>query len=92
METFYRIRKVTICLLFIVCGLWVIDCSAEYLDLRGGEMVARTMCVKDGHKFLCVAVEFEGNTYVVLVDQKGEHSIYLVTEEGAKLLWARDMV
>lgn len=92
METYFRVRKVLTCLLFIVAFMFSLNAIAGYIDFRdGGKVIAEpVVCAHQGKNYLCVPVEKDGNTYVVLWDAKGEALIYQVVKGEALLLWARD--
>lgn len=85
-------RTVAYLLIFVVILIIANVAKAEYIDLKGEEVVAQVPCVMHGKKFLCVVVKKENDTYLVLIDQKGEHSIYKSIKEEAVLIWARDSV
>lgn len=90
METKYRIRKVVFMLAFIAILLVCANVArADYVDLKGGDVLAQATCEKDGKQFLCVVVTSKGKTYMVLIDQKGEHSIYQSIKDKAVLIWSR---
>jgi hypothetical protein len=89
---YYRIWKIIICVLFIIGCLMVFDTLAGYVDLRGADVVGSSPCIHNNKQFLCVAVEQDGKTYVVLLDKKGEYAIYLVGEKESVLIWYRDSV
>jgi len=93
MKTYHRIRKVVFILAFIAILLVCANVArAEYIDLKGEDVIAQVPCMMFGKKFLCVVVKKGEDTYLVLVDQKGEHSIYKSIKDEAVLIWARDMV
>jgi hypothetical protein len=84
---------VVFCLCFIAILLVCANVArAEYIDLKGEEVVAQVPCVMYNKKFLCVVVKKGEDTYLVLVDQKGEHSIYKSIKDEAVLIWSRDSV
>lgn len=60
--------------------------------LDGGDVIAQTMCSHGKQVYNCVAVLKEKKLYVVMIDKKGEHSIYDVTGDEPVLLWSRDSV
>lgn len=70
----------------------LIDAQATYIDLKGGEVVAKAQCTRDNKVYNCVLVEYKDAVYVVILDSKGEYEIYSVTEEGSTLLWSRNTV
>lgn len=92
METFFRVRKVVVCLLFIVFGLWVIDATAQYIDLSGGDVMELSVCKANGKTYACATVLSEENTYFVLLDKKGAYAIYQVEGERFLFLWCREAV
>lgn len=93
MDTFFRIRKVVYCLAFLAFLLVCANVArADYIDLTGGDVVSQEPCVVNNKKFLCVVVQKGEDIYMVLIDQKGEHSIYKSIKNEAVLIWARDAV
>ena len=93
MENFYRIRKVAFCVLVLIVILtlpfWA---HAEWVDLKGANVLEKGECVQYGKLYVCVIVSKDDKVYVVLLDRKGEYEIYLVTETESVLIWARDWV
>ena len=65
---------------------------ADYIDLEGADVLHAGRCVDNGKQFMCALLDFKGNNYFVLVDQKGEYAIYLSTEKGMELIWSRASV
>lgn len=93
MENFYRIRKVAFCVLVIVIILLSpFLVYAQYVDLKGADVLEKGNCVQYGKPYVCVIVSLDAKVYVVLLDRKGEYEIYLVTEKESVLIWARDWV
>lgn len=93
METKYRIRKVVFMLAFICLLLVGLNVArAEYIDLKGADVIGQTRCTKDNKIFICVVVEFKDVKYLVLIDRKGEYEIYLVGEKETTLIWSRDSI
>ena len=78
--------------LLLALAFFIVDAQAAYIDLTGGDVVAKASCTKDKKDFLCVAVAHNDLIFVVLVDEKGEYEIYLVQEKESVLIWARDMI
>jgi len=93
METRYRIRRVVICLTLIALILIGLNVArAEYPPIEGGDVLAKVPCQKGGKQFLCVVVKVKDDSYMVLIDQKGEHSIYKSVKDKAVLVWSRATV
>lgn len=78
--------------LIILISLWLISAHAQFVDLKGGDVLAKAPCVHNEKHFLCVLVAHDNDVYVVLLDAKGEYEIYLVTEKESVLIWYRDAV
>ena len=87
-----HIRRLLICLIVIIFGFWLIKASAQFVDLKGGNVLEKGECVQYGKPYVCVIVSKDDNVYVVLLDRKGEYEIYLVTEKESVLIWARDWI
>lgn len=69
------------------------NAKAQYIDLKKGQVVNQGICKHTDRKvYQCLAVIRDDKTYNVLIDEKGEVAIYLVTKQGAMLIWARDSV
>ena len=66
--------------------------NVSYIDLKEGEVVRQAVCTQGKKKMLCVAVQKDNKLYVVVLDEKGEHSIYWISPKGNVLLWARDSI
>lgn len=93
MQTYYRIRKVVFMLAFIAVLLVCANVArAEYPPIEGGDILAKVPCQKGGKQFLCVVVKVKDDSYMVLIDQKGEHSIYKSVKDKAVLVWSRATV
>lgn len=66
---------------------------ADYIDLRGSAVVSQGQCKHtDSRIYLCVAVTKDEKVYNILLDEKGEVAIYLITNGKAELIWARSSV
>ena len=65
---------------------------AEYINLEEGEVIRQAICTQGKKKMLCVAVQKDNKLYVVVLDEKGEYSIYWISPKGNVLLWARDSI
>ena len=86
-----KTRIILVCVaIFAILGWGSVE--AQHVDLKGGTVVARSLCTEHNKQYVCVIVEKDGKTYGVLVDQKGEHSIYLVDGGEMKLIWSRGSV
>lgn len=96
MEHFYKTRKQVVCVLFILtlCLLaWCTDAKAQYIDLKGSDMLDEPVaCKKDAKVYVCAMVRKDKKDYLVLVDQKGEAIIFKVVGKKAVLIWMRDTV
>jgi len=90
METYFRVRKVVVCLLFIVLVLWAFDTFAD-IDLGGAKVVREAECKVYGKPSLCVAATLDKKLYIIVFDRKGIVSEYLVNGGTLTLLWARRM-
>jgi len=78
-------------LIILIC-LWLASAHAQYVDLKGGDVLEQGRCIKDTKPYVCVVVRLDAKVYVVLLDRKGEYEIYLVTEKESVLIWYRDWV
>jgi hypothetical protein len=79
-------------LILIATFLFSMNAGATYIDLRKGVVIAKAPCKDSGKQYTCVGVELDDEVYVVLLDNKGEFAIYLLSENGPELIWARDLV
>ena len=66
--------------------------KAEYIDLRGGDVVRQAICTQGKKKMLCVAIKKDDKLYVVAFDEKGEYAIYEISPTGNILLWGRELI
>ncbi len=78
--------------LMLALAFFLVDVNAAYIDLSGGDVVAKALCTKEKKQYLCVAVSHNDLMFVVLVDEKGEYEIYLAEDDKSTLIWARDMI
>lgn len=96
MEHFYRTRKTVVCVLFILalCLMaWATDTRAEYVNLKGGDVMAEPTACKHNRKiYLCVFVLKDKKEYVVLLDKHGEAYMYKVVDGKGILIWTRDTI
>lgn len=65
---------------------------AEKPELEGGDVVREARCTNGKKKMICVAVQKDDKLYVVVIDEKGEHSIYWISPQGNILVWGRDTI
>jgi collagenase-like PrtC family protease len=80
-------------ILVIVTMLMFVSAQAQHLDLTGGEVVNQGICKHSDRKvYQCVAVLHETKMYNVLFDKDGEVAIYLIVNNGATLIWARNSI
>ena len=78
--------RIVFCLLIIIFVLWLTTLAhAEWVDLKGGDLLEQGKCIKDKKPYVCAIVRLETKVYVVLLDRKGEYEIYLVTEKESVL-------
>lgn len=78
--------------LLLALAMFITSAHATYVDLTGGDVLAKAPCERNGKKYLCVLVTHNDLTYVSVIDQKGEYEIYLLEGENMELIWSRDMV
>jgi len=78
--------------LLITLALMSFNAQATYINLEGGDVVAKSQCRLNNKMFTCIVVSHKDLIFVVLLDKKGEYEIYLVQQEGSVLIWSRDSI
>jgi hypothetical protein len=67
--------------------------KADYIDLRGGEVVNQGVCGHSDRKaYNCIAVLKDNKLYNILFDETGEVAIYIVEGKKASLIWSKSSV
>ena len=79
--------------LFLFLLLAICSAKAEYIDLTKGNVLGIGVCKYfDGKIGKCVKVAFQGDEYIVVVDEKGEKVIFKINGDNIQFIWARDMI
>lgn len=79
-------------LLCVLLSMVLSFAHAERPPLEEGVVVRQSTCMSGKQKVTCVAVMVKDLLYVVMVDGKGEHSIYWISPKGDVLVWSRSSV
>lgn len=88
-----RVRKMLLCVMFIVLGLWALDALADYPsftdDLR---LVEKGVCKTEKRNYPCLILEDSGTRYMIFFDGTGEIAIFILAGEDIKFIWARNSI
>lgn len=85
-------EKVMKAILLTILMVLSFTVHADYINLTGAKILAQGMCEDSKKVVMCAVLEFKGENYVAMVDEKGEYKIFIIKDDKPELIWSRDSV